>query len=216
MMASLRSYKNLLWKKREAVKNLKKSQFCVWKSVNAVQCFSQGLCPPQYRARSGTRCKIKLLNFFCPEILPRLNVVWFFSWNVFFIPKKKLQKPVSAPRVSNPAKSIERNRTKNHSNSIEPNRSYCWKLFGEFDYRNQSTGLVWVCSTERLTPSRELRPNLQRSSHIWASEATRLPKILILVHFFQKLLICPLKHWQIAWNLEFLRKELKKRCDYYE
>ena len=165
MMASLRNHKNLLRKKREAVKNLKKSQFCVWKSVNAVQVFSQGLCPPQYRARSGTRCKIKLLNFFCPEILPRLNVVWFFSWNVFFIPKKKLQKPVSAPRVSNPAKSIERNRTKNHSNSIEPNRSYCWKLFGEFDYRNQSTGLVWVCSTERLTPSRELRPNLQTSFH---------------------------------------------------
>ena len=88
MMASLRNHKNLLRKKREAVKNLKKSQFCVWKSVNAVQCFSQGLCPPQYRARSGTRCKIKLLNFFCPEILPRLDVVWFFSWNVFFIPKK--------------------------------------------------------------------------------------------------------------------------------
>ena len=88
-MASLRSYKNLLWKKREAVKNLNKSQFCVWKSVNAVQCFSQGLCPPQYRARSGTRCKIKLLNFFCPEILPRLNVVWFFFLKCIFYPGKK-------------------------------------------------------------------------------------------------------------------------------
>lgn len=111
MMASLRSYKNLLWKKREAVKNLKKSQFCVWKSVNAVQCFSQGLCPPQYRARSGTRCKIKLLNFFCPEILPRLNVVWFFL-EMYFLSRKKNCKNQFRPHASQTGRG--------RSNEIEP------------------------------------------------------------------------------------------------
>lgn len=91
MMASLRSYKNLLWKKREAVKNLKKSQFCVWKSVNAVQCFSQGLCPPQYRARSGTRCKIKLLNFFVQRYF--LDWTWCdFFLEMYFLSRKKIAK----------------------------------------------------------------------------------------------------------------------------
>ena len=226
MMASLRSYKNLLWKKREAVKNLNKSQFCVWKSVNAVQCFSQGLCPPQYRARSGTRCKIKLLNFFCPEILPRLNVVWFFFLKCIFYPGKKNCKNQFRPHASQ----TRRGRSNETEPKIKRTQSNpVGKIFGWVIEHNRTESFWWVRLPKSIdavsfslfdrkteAPSRELRPNLQTSSHIWASEAIRLPKILILVHFFQKLLICPLKDWQIAWNLEFLRKELKKRCDYYE
>lgn len=128
-MASLRSYKNLLWKKREAVKNLKKSQFCVWKSVNAVQCFSQGLCPPQYRARSGTRCKIKLLNFFCPEILPRLNVVWFFFLKCIFYPEKKIAKTSFGPTRLKPG---EIDRTKPNQKSFELNRTQSVVLLETF------------------------------------------------------------------------------------
>ena len=99
MMASLRSYKNLLWKKREAVKNLNKSQFCVWKSVNAVQCFSQGLCPPQYRARSGTWCKIKILNLFVQRYL--LDWTWCdFFLEMYFLSRKKNCKNQFRPHAS--------------------------------------------------------------------------------------------------------------------
>ena len=96
-MASLRDYENILRKKPEAVKKLKKTQFCVWKSVKAGgTMFVRGNVHLNIEQGVAHDAKSKSL-IFCPEIPPRLNVVWFFSWNVFFVPKKKIGKTSFGP-----------------------------------------------------------------------------------------------------------------------